>query len=86
MTCDLSAGQTVRPTPDLYNSFAELAAAETEGVHYQIRVIERASKIVVVAPHGGKIEPGSSETAALIAGTISRSTASKASFRDDACT
>src|SRR5208283_913059 len=68
MTCDLSAGQTVRPTPDLYNSFAELAAAETEGVHYQIRVIERASKIVVVAPHGGKIEPGSSEMAALIAG------------------
>ena len=68
MICDLSAGRTAHPTPDLYNSFAELAVAETEGFHYQIRVIARASAIVIVAPHGGRIEPGASEMAALIAG------------------
>jgi len=68
MIRDLSAGRRAHPTPDLYNSFAELAVAETEGVHYQIRVIERESAIVIVAPHGGRIEPGASEMAALIAG------------------
>ncbi len=53
--------------PDKYDSFSELAACETEGVHYQIRLIDRASPIVIVAPHGGNIEPGTSQTAALIA-------------------
>ena len=52
---------------DLYQCYADLAAAESEGVHYRVRVVERASPIVVVAPHGGRIEPGTSETAALIA-------------------
>jgi phage replication-related protein YjqB (UPF0714/DUF867 family) len=51
---------------DLYHCYADLAAAEPEGVHYRVRVVERASQIVVVAPHGGRIEPGPSETAALI--------------------
>jgi len=53
---------------DLYGSYAELAVCETEGVHYRIRMIERDSPIVVVAPHGGSIEAGTSQTAALIAG------------------
>ena len=53
---------------DQYASYAELAVCETEGVHYRIRMIERASPIVVVAPHGGRIEPGTSQIAALIAG------------------
>ncbi len=53
---------------DQYVSYAELALYETEGVHYQIRMIERASPIVIVAPHGGRIEAGTSQTAALIAG------------------
>ncbi len=52
---------------DKYVSFRELAACETEGVHFRIRVIDRASPIVIVAPHGGNIEPGTSQTAALIA-------------------
>jgi phage replication-related protein YjqB (UPF0714/DUF867 family) len=52
---------------DLYHSFADLAACMREGVHYRIRAVERASPVVIVAPHGGKIEPGTSETAALIA-------------------
>src|SRR5208283_1153431 len=53
---------------DQYASYAELAVCETEGVHYRIRMIERASPIVVVAPHGGRIEVGTSQTATLIAG------------------
>ncbi len=52
---------------DFYQCYAELAAAEPEGVHYRVCVVQRASRIVVLAPHGGRIEPGTSETAALIA-------------------
>jgi phage replication-related protein YjqB (UPF0714/DUF867 family) len=52
---------------DKYDNFSALAACETEGVHYRIRMIDRASPIVIVAPHGGNIEPGTSQTAALIA-------------------
>ena len=53
---------------DFYGSYADLAASEREGVHYRIRVIDRVSAIAIVAPYGGKIEPGTSQTAALIAG------------------
>lgn len=49
-------------------SFQEIAAAKTEGFDYKINVINRNSSIVVIAPHGGDIEPGSSEIAAAIAG------------------
>lgn len=52
---------------DRYDHFAELAAVETEGVDYRIRLCARASPIVVVAPHGGAIEWGTSEIAAAIA-------------------
>ncbi len=50
-----------------YRSFQELAAAERESVDYQVRVHARDSPIAVVAPHGGKIEPGTSELAEYIA-------------------
>jgi len=56
--------------PDLYDSYADLAAGEAEGVHYRIRVIDRASPIAIVAPHGGRIEAGTSQTAALIAADV----------------
>lgn len=49
-------------------SFQEIAAVKTEGFDYKINVINRNSSIVVIAPHGGDIEPGSSEIAASIAG------------------
>jgi phage replication-related protein YjqB (UPF0714/DUF867 family) len=52
---------------DRYDSFATLAANEIEGVDYRIRAMERASPIAIVAPHGGLIEPGTSEIAAAIA-------------------
>jgi phage replication-related protein YjqB (UPF0714/DUF867 family) len=52
---------------DKYECFAALAAREIEGVHYRIRVAARPSPIAIVAPHGGYIEPGTSETAMAIA-------------------
>ena len=54
---------------DKYTSFAELARAEASGTDYRISAVERPeSPVVVVAPHGGSIEVGTSELAALIAG------------------
>ncbi|KEQ75168.1 DUF867-domain-containing protein [Aureobasidium namibiae CBS 147.97] len=49
-------------------SFQEIAALKTEGFDYKINVLDRVSAIVIIAPHGGDIEPGSSEIAAAIAG------------------
>ena len=56
-----------RLVSDPYDCFAALAASEQEGVHYRVRLIDRFSPIVIVAPHGGRIEPGTSRTAALLA-------------------
>lgn len=53
---------------DKYKNFADLAAHEVKGVDYQILPIEKQTPIAVVAPHGGHIEPGTSEVAATIAG------------------
>ena len=50
-----------------YRSFEELAVAERESVDYQVRVHARDSPIAVLAPHGGKIEPGTSDLAEYIA-------------------
>lgn len=55
---------------DQYQSFAELAVREREGVHYRIRVALRASPVAILAPHGGYIEPGTSEAAHEIAADI----------------
>ncbi len=55
--------------PGKYVSFAELARHEAEGQDYRVSAIERpASPALIVAPHGGTIEVGTSEIAALIAG------------------
>jgi len=53
---------------DRYSSYAELAATHRIGVDYDIRVVDRASPSAVIAPHGGWIEPGTSEIAAALAG------------------
>jgi len=53
---------------DKYQSFSELAGKELEGRDYCIRVQDRASDTVVIAIHGGGIEPGTSEIAEAIAG------------------
>jgi phage replication-related protein YjqB (UPF0714/DUF867 family) len=54
--------------PDRYRSFEELAEHEREGFDYQIRSHPRHSPVAVIAPHGGKIEPGTAEIAEAIAG------------------
>jgi phage replication-related protein YjqB (UPF0714/DUF867 family) len=52
-----------------YGSFAELARHETAGQDYRIEVLERATaSILIVAPHGGLIEAGTSQIARSIAG------------------
>lgn len=54
--------------PDRYNSFSALRERETEGVAYRIHIEDRSSPIAVIAPHGGFIEPATSEIALAIAG------------------
>ena len=51
-----------------YNSFAELAAEQTLGVDYRVRVYDRGTAVVVVGPHAGGIETGTSELVRQIAG------------------
>jgi phage replication-related protein YjqB (UPF0714/DUF867 family) len=53
---------------DTYCNFEELANAETSGVDYRILVRQAALRFAIVAPHGGGIEPGTSEIADAIAG------------------
>ena len=51
-----------------YANFIQLARHEREGVDYQRRWLRRASPILIAAPHGGGIEPGTSEVASALAG------------------
>ena len=54
---------------DAYANFAELNAAEREGVDFAVCVVSRDGvSTVVLAPHGGGIELGTSEVAKWIAG------------------
>lgn len=52
---------------DRYHSFEELAAHERLGLDYCIRALDRGSETVVLAPHGGWIEPKTSAIAEAIA-------------------
>ncbi|SFD31279.1 Protein of unknown function [Tropicimonas isoalkanivorans] len=54
---------------DRYNSFFELAANERLDIDYRIQVLDRGSETVILAPHGGWIEPDTSEIATAIAGS-----------------
>jgi len=54
--------------PDTYQSFLELAAHETEGKDWAREYVHRESRILVMAPHGGWIEPFTSELAHAVAG------------------
>jgi phage replication-related protein YjqB (UPF0714/DUF867 family) len=53
---------------DKYKNFSELAAVERRDVDFRVRFQERASTTLLIAPHGGGIEPGTSEIAEAIAG------------------
>ena len=51
-----------------YKSFKELADHEVEGQDYRIRIESRDPRVLIMAPHGGKIEPATAEVAEAIAG------------------
>lgn len=52
---------------DTYANFAALAASEAEGKDFRIAVREGRTGIVIIAPHGGKIEAHTSAIAMAIA-------------------
>ena len=52
---------------DWYGSFAELAACETAEADYRIRAFDRPGEVLILAPHGGHIEPSTSAVASAIA-------------------
>jgi len=53
--------------PDRYSCFEELAANERPGTDFRIRLVDRHTETVILAPHGGFIEPKTSEIAEAIA-------------------
>ncbi len=52
---------------DKYKCFKDLAKGEIEGKDYRIHLVDRSCGIAIIAPHGGTIEPVTSEIAASIA-------------------
>jgi phage replication-related protein YjqB (UPF0714/DUF867 family) len=54
---------------DRYITVAELERAERRGIGFQTVVRPGSTEWAVLAPHGGGIEPGTSELARAIAGT-----------------
>jgi len=53
---------------DTYKDFKSLSEFEKKGIDFKIWVKQKNSKIAIIAPHGGGIEPGTSEIAKSIAG------------------
>lgn len=52
---------------DKYSNFDELKATEAESA-YRVEAVNRGSAVCIIAPHGGKIEPGTSELTRSVAG------------------
>lgn len=63
-----SARQGKGKKGDMYPNFRALANAREEGKDFSIACRNLASRVAVIAPHGGNIEPGTSEIARAIAG------------------
>ena len=53
---------------DKYQNWSALAAGEREDHDFTISVVAQGSDVAIVAPHGGAIEPGTTEVAKCIAG------------------
>ena len=51
-----------------YHDFASLKRRFSEGDHYKIRMRAGTSGILIMAPHGGKIEPATDDIADAVAG------------------
>ena len=63
-------GSYFTPTHGLmpnYTNYSELRNSEKEGEDYRIRSHEGHSNILIMAPHGGCIEPGTTEIAHAVA-------------------
>jgi phage replication-related protein YjqB (UPF0714/DUF867 family) len=54
---------------DIYNSFKELENHQELNKDYKISIGNVGSQITIIAPHGGKIEPRTSDLAKIIAQT-----------------
>ncbi|MDR3539598.1 MAG: poly-gamma-glutamate hydrolase family protein [Desulfosporosinus sp.] len=54
--------------PDTYSNFQELRSHEQEGRDYQIITSLNRNSVLIIAPHGGKIESYTSQIAKWIAG------------------
>jgi phage replication-related protein YjqB (UPF0714/DUF867 family) len=53
---------------DTYRNFIELSKKEVDGVDFRVVILgQPTASTVVVAPHGGGIEPGTSQVAQAIA-------------------
>jgi phage replication-related protein YjqB (UPF0714/DUF867 family) len=53
---------------DMYRNFAKLSEYEREDIDFRIYAVKReGSRTVMVTPHGGAIEPGTSEVAKEVA-------------------
>lgn len=63
-----SLGRT--PVPDMFGSYDELSKKMTEGKDYLVITAQGdgSSNVAIIAPHGGKIEHGTSEIAKETAG------------------
>jgi phage replication-related protein YjqB (UPF0714/DUF867 family) len=56
---------------DKYANFAELSRSERPGIDFGIRLRQAQGAFAIVAPHGGGIEPGTSEIADAVAAEAS---------------
>lgn len=54
---------------DRYGSFEELSSAEIAGEDFSIVSKDRGTKALILAPHGGFIEPGTSQISRTVAAT-----------------
>ena len=52
---------------DVYHNFVELKMHETLNKDYIISISDVGSPVTIIAPHGGKIEPRTSDLTRLIA-------------------
>ena len=53
---------------DVYRNFTQLSESEREDIDFHIHTVKRVeSSTVILAPHGGAIEPGTSEVAKKVA-------------------
>src|SRR4029450_9211749 len=50
-----------------YSNFADLSRSEKPGIDFGIRLRQAGVTFAIVAPHGGGIEPGTSEIADAVA-------------------